>query len=216
MSKSIGTGAAATRGTAQQDTPDQLVDLGRVVSAYGVMGWIKLQPYSSTAETLQDTAQWWLTRPAPTVGQGAVAPPALYTVLDVRPQGATVVARLAGINDRDAAEALRGMSVSVPRAAFAKAQDDEYYWVDLIGCAFYGEDQGQPVLLGEVAEVLDNSAHGVLRILLTRPGPDGSSREPVLDAKGRPAETLVPFVRAHVHTVDLAARRIDSDWPIEI
>ena len=35
----------------------------------------------------------------------------------------------------------------------------------------------------------------------------------LLDARQRPVDMLVPFVSAHVHRVDLAARRIDTDWP---
>ena len=41
------------------------------------------------------------------------------------------------------------------------------------------------------------------------------SPTPLLDAKGRAVETLVPFVAAHVHTVDLENRRLDSNWPAD-
>jgi 16S rRNA processing protein RimM len=103
--------------------------------------------------------------------------------------------------------------VRAPRGAFPAPEEDEYYWVDLIGCALYSSANGEPALLGVVDEVLDNGAHAVLRIQRQTAGAQGP--EPVLDAKGRPAEMLVPFVRAHIHAVDLAARRIDSDWPTD-
>ncbi|MGY6272375.1 ribosome maturation factor RimM [Achromobacter denitrificans] len=194
--------------------PTDLIELGRISAAYGVKGWVKVQPHSANAEVLLSASQWWLTRPVPELARGVVASaPVAYKVLQSRSQGATVVAQLAGIADRDQAEALRGCSVRAPRGAFPAPQEDEYYWVDLIGCALYSSADGEPALLGVVDEVLDNGAHAVLKVLRQTAGAQGP--EPVLDAKGRPAEMLVPFVRAHIHTVDLAARRIDSDWPAD-
>ncbi|MEN4919652.1 ribosome maturation factor RimM [Achromobacter spanius] len=194
--------------------PTDLVELGRIIAAYGVKGWVKVQPHSANAEVLLSASQWWLTRPVPEMARGAVASaPVAFKILQVRSQGATVVAQLQGIADRDQAEALRGYSVQAPRGSFPAPEEDEYYWVDLIGCALYSSANGEPALIGVVGEVLDNGAHAVLKVLLQKVGADGP--EPILDAKGRPAEMLVPFVRAHIHAVDLAARRIDSDWPAE-
>ena len=195
--------------------PTDLIELGRISAAYGVKGWVKVQPHSANAEVLLSASQWWLTRPVPELARGVVASaPVSYKVVQVRSQGATVVAQLAGIADRDQAEALRGCFVQAPRGSFPAPEEDEYYWVDLIGCALYTSANGEPALLGVVDEVLDNGAHAVLRILRQRIGAEGP--EPVLNAKGRPAEMLVPFVRAHIHAVDLAARRIDSDWPADL
>ena len=195
--------------------PTDLIELGRISAAYGVKGWVKVQPHSANAEVLLSASQWWLTRPVPELARGVVASaPVSYKVVQVRSQGATVVAQLAGIADRDQAEALRGCFVQAPRGSFPAPEEDEYYWVDLIGCALYSSADGEPALLGVVDEVLDNGAHAVLRILRQRIGAEGP--EPVLNAKGRPAEMLVPFVRAHIHAVDLAARRIDSDWPADL
>jgi 16S rRNA processing protein RimM len=202
-------------------TPVDLVALGRVISAYGVLGWVKIQPHSAQAEVLYQTKKWWLASAGPDEAS-AIASSVPYTVLKARPQGSSLVAQLVGIADRDQAEALRGMSVCAPRAIFPKPDQDEYYWVDLIGCALYGEDAGEKVLIGEVLEVMDNGAHGVLRVGLQQAAQAESTESPptspvaILDAKGRQAETLVPFVRAHIHAVDLVRRRIDSDWPLEI
>jgi len=205
-----------TQQAAPGAVPPDLVELGRITSAYGVKGWVKVQPHSAQAEVLRSVKQWWLVRPAPQVAAGAPAHvPTVYAVAQARPQGSTVVAQLAGLSDRDQAEALRGCLVMAARSAFPKPDDDEYYWVDLIGCDLYSDADGAPHLLGRVAEVLDNGAHAVLRVARLRAAPAGGEPEVVLDAKGRPAEILVPFVRAHIHGVDLAARRIDSDWPAE-
>ena len=70
-------------------------------------------------------------------------------------------------------------------------------------------------------EVLDNGAHAILRVerLVVTPeasiDPDARA-EPLLDANGRPQEVLVPFVAAHVQTVDISKRRIESDWPFDL
>lgn len=195
--------------------PTDLIELGRISAAYGVKGWVKVQPHSANAEVLLSASQWWLTRPVPELARGAVASaPVAIKILQVRSQGSTVVAQLAGIADRDQAEALRGYSVQAPRGSFPAPKEDEYYWVDLIGCSLYTSANGEPALIGVVDEVLDNGAHAVLKVLCQKVGAEGP--EPILNAKGRPAEMLVPFVRAHIHAVDLAVRRIDSDWPADL
>jgi 16S rRNA processing protein RimM len=212
--------------------PSDLVELGRIAAAYGVKGWVKIQPHSADADVLLSAASvssaasspatssasapaWWLIRSVPSGAGGTPSTPRSYAVKAVRPQGSHIVAQLAGIDDRDQAEALRGMSVCMPRSAFPAPDEDEYYWVDLIGCSVFGEENGGSVLLGVVDEVVDNGAHALLKVLRQRQAAVGEGTEPILDAKGRPVETLVPFVHAHIRAVDLASRRIDSDWPLD-
>jgi len=197
--------------------PGDLVELGRITGAYGVKGWVKVQPHSAQADVLRKASSWWLTRLAPETARGVVtSAPHEYKVMQARPQGATVVAQLAGIADREQAEALRGLAVQVPRSQFPAAAADEYYWVDLIGCAFYTNAEGGQARVGVVEEVFDNGAHAILRVVLQRAPAPGGEPEPRRDAKGRPLEMLVPFVGAHILAVDLAARRIDSNWPTEL
>lgn len=196
--------------------PDDLVELGRVVSAYGIRGWIKIQPFSAQADVLRGTKMWWMTRPSPVVGKGALscAPQALK-IVQVRSQGADLVAQLHGVTDRDDAEAMKGATLSVSRRNFPSLDSDEVYWIDLIGCQVFGVDaDGAQVLLGEVAEVVDNGAHGVLRVARLTQELSGTV-VPVLDGKGRSQELLVPYVAAHIESVDLQARRIISDWPLD-
>ncbi|WP_459618784.1 ribosome maturation factor RimM [Bordetella sp. 2513F-2] len=196
--------------------PADLVELGRVTAAYGVKGWVKVQPHSAQAETLRAVKAWWLARPVSHATRGVVtSAPSTYRVLQARAQGATVVAQLEGILDRDQAEALRGCTVWVSRRDFPAAAEDEYYWVDLIGCLVYTNADGPAQLLGRVDEVFDNGAHAVLKVVRLQAPAEGGEPQPLRDAKGRDQEILVPFVGAHVQGVDLAARRIDSDWPAD-
>lgn len=194
--------------------PDDLVEVGRIAEAHGVRGWVKVQPYSADAQVLLATRMWWLKAPVPLRDPGAFASASTAEVRACRRQGKWVLAQFAGVDDRNAAEALRGRSIWIPRAQFPAAGEDEYYWVDLIGCAFHGQRDGVPACLGRVAEVLDNGAHGVLRVECGTFDEEGGF-VPEHDARGRPREILVPFVQAHVQGVDLGARRVDSDWPAD-
>ncbi|MGB6102912.1 MAG: ribosome maturation factor RimM [Pusillimonas sp.] len=205
----------STPATLPSEAPADLVELGRIVSAYGVRGWVKVQPHSSNGQVLLAAKTWWLKAPTPKEGMGAL-PLAFPTRVEAsRPQGATVVAQLDAVPDRDRAEAMKGHTVWIPRADFPAADDDEYYWVDLIGCQLFGDDDGRSVLIGQVLDVIDNGAHAVLRVARASTDPDGGLVFLQTD-KGKALEVLVPFVAAHVHTVDIAAKRLESNWPIAL
>lgn len=215
-----------------QQAPNDLVELGRIVSAYGVRGWVKVQPHSAQGLVLRAAPVWWLAPPSspaalPSSLPAASAisassskyPPHLrsHAVKQVRPQGSTVVADLEHVGDRDIAESMRGYTVHVSRQYFPKAQADEFYWVDLVGCYVFHDSQ----LVGQVQEVVDNGAHAILRVQRMQIDGDQTptdSHSPVLvmDARGRPQDFLVPFVSAHVQHVDIAARRIETDWPLDL
>ncbi|MET0866296.1 MAG: ribosome maturation factor RimM [Nakamurella sp.] len=116
------------------------------------------------------------------------------TVASMRRSGPVLVLGFAGIDDRDAAETLRGTALTLDAALLPEPDDpDEFYDHQLVGLAVV--DQAG-VLLGTVAEVWHLPASPVLAV--TRP--DGS-------------QELVPFVSAIVPTVDLAAGRLVVDPP---
>ncbi|GAA4419357.1 ribosome maturation factor RimM [Advenella faeciporci] len=194
--------------------PDDLVELGRIVSAYGVRGMIKIQPHSAQESILLNVKEWWLAR----LSRAGVQqePHRLVRVLRARDHAGSIVAQLEGCDDRDQAEALKGTSIFVSRDCFPSAPDDEFYWIDLIGCSVYSAaDSSGPVLLGVVHEVSDNGAHAVLHI--GRQGVDEQGNLVFLkDDKGRVKEVLVPFVQAHVPFVDIKQKRIETDWPADL
>jgi len=188
-----------------RQAPDTLIELGHVSDAYGIRGAVKVQPYSSRSEALLAASVWWLRK------QDALK---TVKVLSARRHGAVVAASFEGIADRDQALTLRGWQVLLPRDAFPAPEEDEFYWVDLIGCLVTGLDEaGQAVLLGSVAEVSDNGAHALLQVNRVKPAAPGEASEPWLDAKGKVRQSLIPFVAAYVGTVDLAEKRIETSWP---
>lgn len=200
--------------SSDSNAPDDLVELGRIAGAYGVQGWIRVQPYSPDSSTLLDIPHWWLKPPVSRHAADVVATARHVKVDKSRVHSDIIVARLTDVSDRTDAETLKGWTIWVSRAEFAPLDPDEHYWVDLVGCRVYGQDGESQVLLGEVFEIMDNGAHGILRIARATEDPDGALQFEQ-DAKGRRREVLVPFVSAHVHTVDTERKKIFSDWPVD-
>lgn len=172
----------------QVEVPADLVLVGHVVDAWRLDGSVKVAPYSVDASALLNAREWWFDV------NGAIRS---FDVVSAKAHGSTVTARLVGIVDRDAAGSLKGARISVPRRHFPVTDDDEYYWVDLIGLAVVNESGDA---LGTVSGLTETGAHQTLVVHDT----SGVGDEPV--------ERLIPFVDAHVKTVDLAARRIVVDW----
>jgi len=199
--------AATMAGRAPDEAPAfpaDAVEVGRIVDAWGVKGWIKVQPFASDPQALFSSRRWFV-KPAEPTGPkrpatGTTVPP-LLKVTQVRRHGDVVVAQVQDVDDRSGAEALRGVRVFVSRASFPTADPDEYYWVDLIGLAVVNL-QGES--LGTVTGLLDTGPHSVLRI-----APEGA------DPNDEAAERLVPFVAAYVVDVHLAERRIVVDWGLD-
>lgn len=104
-----------------------------------------------------------------------------------------VAAVIAGVNDRDAAEALIGTSLFASRQALPPVGEDEYYHADLVGLPVYRKDrEGVEEVLGRVKAIQDFGAG------------------PLLDVEGGPVgAVMVPFTRAFVLVVDLACGRIE-------
>jgi len=181
--------------------PPDAQEVGRIVDAWGVKGWVKVEPYSSQPQALVSAQRWHLKRgDAAAVSPAVVRPcPLSIVVAQVRAHGEFLVAKPCGSDDRTSAEALRGARIFVSRAEFPATDVDEFYWVDLIGLHVVNREGH---VLGTVAGLLDTGAQSVLQV---RPG---------TSAEGA-VERLIPFVSAYVDRVDLQARRIEVDWELD-
>jgi len=183
--------------------PADAIEVGRVLGAWGVKGWIRVQPYARDPQALFSSRRWFLAPGERPRRPGSAPLPTLLRITQSRSQGDDVVAAAQELPDREAAESLDGARVLVSRASFPTAGDGEYYWVDLIGLAVVNREQQ---VLGTVIDLIDTGAHSVLR--LQRPdGGDG--------ATAALAERLIPFVGAYIDDVDLVARRIVADWGLD-
>ena len=161
--------AAAARATT--------VCLGRIVGAHGVRGIVRVQSHTANPDDL--TAYGALSDAA---GSRRFALSVTGRVKGL------LLARIEGVEDRNAAEALRGTELHIARAALPPTEGEEYYHVDLVGLR---AENAEGDALGRVSAVHDHGAGPIVEI---QP-PDGPS-------------TLVPFTREHVPTVDIEAGRI--------
>src|ERR1700761_9708321 len=103
------------------------VELGRIGSPYGVLGWVHIQSFTDPPEGVLDYPVWGLR-----FGPG---PQTSRRLVEGRVQGRGLVARLEGVADRDAAALLRGAMIEVLRSALPQPGKREYYRGDLIGFA---------------------------------------------------------------------------------
>ena len=127
---------------------ERRIALAAIAGAHGIKGELRLKLFSDSAESLSRHAKLY-------VGG------AERRLLSIRDSGKTAVARLEGVEDRSAAEALRGSLVEIDRSALPPLDDGEYYHADLIGLP--AEDrEGNPV--GTVAAVENYGAGDLLEI----------------------------------------------------
>jgi 16S rRNA processing protein RimM len=175
------------------ELPADAVEVGRILDAWGIKGWFKVLPYSADPEALFSSKHWYLLPPEK--GAKAFSGPVLLPVREAKEHSDAVVASSAEVPDRNAAEALRGARIFVARSSFPAPQQDEYYWVDLIGLAVVNREG---VHLGQVQELLSTGPQTVLVV--------------GYELDGKPAERMIPFVSAYVDEVDQAARCIRVDW----
>ncbi len=178
--------------TALHSAPDDLVLVGHISGAFGLQGWVKIRPYSTNADALQDAPLYWLELPA---GKGMQEVKRLSSKI----QGEDVVARLAGVEDRTAAEALKGSVVKISKALFPALPDGEFYWIDLIGLQV---ENLQGEQLGVVRAMMDNGAQAILRVAAPEIAEDDLIKH----------ERLIPFVDHFVKEVDQQSKRIVVDW----
>lgn len=184
--------------------PADAVELGRFLDAWGVKGWVHIQPHSADTRALFESQEWFLLPPEARFGRGfsTFSGPVRVRLAEIKVHTDGIVARLDGMSDRSGAESLKGARIHLPRSAFPPAQDGEYYWVDLIGLDVFNRDG---VHLGVVRDLLSTGPSSVLVMEYTE----------TVDGATKAAERLIPFVAAYIDDVDLNARRITADWGVD-
>ena len=195
-------GLQPSLGLTLSSLPDDALEVGRILDAWGVKGWVKILPHSTDPEALFSVKTWYLQapdakfRPGFSLFSGTVT----LTVDEAKNHSGSVVAKFTGLDDRNEAEALRGARIFLSRSSFPAASTDEYYWVDLIGLNVVNREG---IALGCVRDLMATGPHSVLCVEYTSPLEDGTST---------PAERMIPFVSAYVDAVDIAGKCITVDW----
>ncbi|MGD9537354.1 MAG: ribosome maturation factor RimM [Alphaproteobacteria bacterium] len=177
--------AANQRATDRMPAAGRLVCLGEIVGPHGVRGAVRVKSFAAT--------------PGGLAAYGALSDASGRRKFELRLIGESrgaLIAQIEGVDDRDAAEALRGTRLYVGRDALPAPEPDDFYHVDLIGLRVV-DTRGEAI--GRVRDVLDLPAGAVLEIERE----DGD-------------ELLLPFTRAAVPTVDLDAGLMVVDLPAEV
>ena len=161
---------------------DSLVLMGVIGAAHGVRGEVRLRSHTGDPLAIGD--------------YGALVDRSgrEIRIKDVRPAKEVVIARIEGVATREAAEALTGTELFVPRDRLPPAEEeDEFLQADLVGCRVAGTDGAT---LGTVSEVVNFGAGDLLDIRT----PDGRS-------------VLLPFTKAFTPRIDIGARLIEAAPP---
>jgi 16S rRNA processing protein RimM len=195
-------GLQSSLGLTPSSLPDDAIEVGRILDAWGVKGWVKILPHSADPESLLSAKSWLLQAPDAKFRPGfnAFSGTVSLSIEQAKIHSDSVVAKFSGLDDRNVAEALRGVRIFLPRSSFPVASKDEYYWVDLIGLNVVNREG---VALGCVRDLMATGPHSVLCVEYAESREDGSSMA---------AERMIPFVAAYVDAVDIAGKCITVDW----
>jgi 16S rRNA processing protein RimM len=165
----------------RQDAPVGMVRVGRIGAAHGIAGAVRVKSFTARPESLGD------------YGPLSAADGRQLRVSTLRPAGSVVVVQFEGVGDRNAAEALNGTDLFVPRDRLPAPEDEEYFHADLIGLAAVTRAGTE---IGTVVGVENYGAGDLIEI-----------------ARAKGNTVLIPFTRANVPEIDLAARRLIVDPP---
>ncbi|MDX1802787.1 MAG: ribosome maturation factor RimM [Alcanivorax sp.] len=166
----------------------EMTVVGRLLGPYGVKGWVKVYSYTDPMENLSSYQPWYFK------GEQGGQPLALE---GFRRQGKGLVVKLAGVDNREAAEQLSGREIVVPASRLPQSGAGDYYWRDLVGLRVRhvnGTD------LGRVHAMMETGANDVL---VVRGDKDSLDRR----------ERLIPWLPDQVvEKVDLAGGELTVDW----
>ena len=164
--------------------PANLIDMGYIANAFGIQGWVKIKTATEYSDSSDEYTQVYLK-----LKDGTILSKKIEKSFA---RDGVFHAKLAGVDDRDAAFALKGTIVAVDREEFPDLDEDEFYWADLIGLEVINTVGER---LGKVAGLIETGANDVLRVV----GDDE-------------VERLLPFVAAVVLAVEKEAGLIRVEW----
>jgi 16S rRNA processing protein RimM len=162
------------------------ITLGRVTKAHGIRGEVKVALYADAWEPFRGLTECVVASPG--------GPFRLFEIESARDHGRAIVLKFAGIDSPEAASALAGCEVAIPRAEAPPLPEDTFYHYDILGLDVVVGEQ----TLGTVREILETPAHDVYVI------------------RGALGDWLLPVTRAHIRRVDVAAGRIELDPTVDV
>ncbi len=156
--------------------------MARVGAPFGIKGWLKLQTFTESPDSLDEYASWLLKS-----GAGWEE----FELEDFAVNVKGVFAKLKGCDDRTAAEKLVKREIGIPREALGDLEEGEVLWIDLIGSDVV-DTLGKR--LGKIETLIETGANDVLVVKL------GGE------------EMLIPFIDEVIVKVDRDARQVTVSW----
>ncbi len=132
----------------RKDADSDRIKVGKIVSAVGIKGEVKVYPYTDYPERFEEL-------------EGVYTSGKWMTIEKVRYQKNMVIIKFAEIADRNAAEAARDSYLKIDRENLRELDEDEYFIFDLIGLEAYEEDGRH---LGKVSDVIQNTSQDLYEI----------------------------------------------------
>lgn len=129
---------------------ENLVIIGKIISAYGIKGWVKIRPFTETAKSFIQYKKQFLSKNQKDWN--------CIQIEKMKIQGQDVVADL-GFENRDQAIESKGQILAVDRQQLPQLEENEYYWDDLIGLNVFDLQHND---LGKVIELIETGANDVL------------------------------------------------------
>ena len=163
-------------------TPRELVCVGAIAGARGLKGEVRIKSFTAEPQGLAEYGDVF-----EETGEKS------YSVRITGQAKGQLLARLSGVDDRNAAEALKGVRLYVEKSALPEPEEDEFYFSDLIGLR---ADLAEGGTLGSILQVHDYGAGAILEI-----------------GGGEKGIVMVPFTKAVVPLVELTAGRVVIDPP---
>ena len=156
--------------------------MARVGAPFGIKGWLKLQTFTESPDSLDEYASWLLKSPA---GWEE------FELEDFAVNVKGVFAKLKGCDDRTAAEKLVKREIGIPRKALGDLEEGEVLWIDLIGCDVV-DTLGKR--LGRIETLIETGANDVLVVKL------GGE------------EMLIQFIDGVIVNLDRDAKQVTVSW----
>lgn len=195
--------------TPKTRSSDEWVEIGKIIGVQGLNGEVRVYPSTDFPERFEEPGQRWLKYP----NQSTPQPVELVHGRLIENKGIFIV-QLAGVTDRNQAEALRGCVMLVPEGDRPHLEEDEYYIQDLIGLVAIDQRTGEEI--GTVVEIL-TAGHDILAVkprVTSVEIPADISETPETPAKRKSKPNiLIPFVKEIVPIVDMTAGRVEINPP---
>ncbi len=156
------------------------IKIGKIVNAVALRGEVKVYHYTDYKERFEEIEEILVEH------KGKYQP---YRIESVRYQKNTAIIKLKGVNDRNAAEALKERDIYITENELRELPEDTFYVKDLIGCSVLNIENGKEI--GKITDVLQNSAQDIYQIEL---------------ASGK--EALIPVVAEFVKEVNIAEKYV--------